>query len=92
MEKNVYRPGIFRLFSQTEFNRFWAVFFLECTEQSIPNDKHHPHVFIQVRNIGCMVHPVVRWRYKYPAIPFGQLHLVLGMHNIAVQLGYQVSV
>src|SRR5437868_15489825 len=92
MEKNAYSPRIFRWFGQTIFDRLGSVFFLKSAKQTIPDDKHHTHVLIQVRNIRRVVHAMMRWANKYPAVPFRQMQMVLCMYNIAVQLGEKIGV
>ena len=65
---------------------FFRHFFGKGAEHAVPDDEGHPHILVEVRDIACMMHAVVRRGYKYIFYPAGQFFYVLGMHQYATYL------
>ena len=55
-------------------------FRLKGTKQSVPDDEDARVVFVEVREIGAVVNPVVRWRIEQPLDGRGQAADILGVN------------
>lgn len=77
---------IFQLFRQAVFDGIFFYFFLESSENFIPDDQHHSHISIEVSNVTSMMDPVMRRTYKKGFKPTRHFINVLSMNQYSINL------